>query len=111
MMNVRGRPVASRSSAQRAGERERVLGLLRTHVNELRALGIRGLSLFGSVARDEALPESDVDLLVDLDSQTELGFGVVGLRDDLDRRVGLSFVSRLRPELRQRIERDLVRVF
>jgi predicted nucleotidyltransferase len=107
--------VASAAVVERKGERDRVVGLLRTRVAELRALGIRGLALFGSVARDEARPDSDVDLLVDLDRQTELGFAVVGLRDELDRllgrRVGLAFASRLRPELRERIERDLVRVF
>lgn len=70
---------------------------------------------FGFVARDEAWPDSDSDLLVNLDRQSKLGFGVFGLRNGLDRllgrRVGLSFASRLRPELRERIERDLVRVF
>jgi hypothetical protein len=33
----------------------------------LRALGIRSLSLFGSVAREQAAPGSDVDLLVEID--------------------------------------------
>src|SRR6266516_5466371 len=32
---------------------------------EIRQLGIRRLALFGSVARDEARPDSDVDLLVE----------------------------------------------
>src|SRR3990172_2957020 len=31
---------------------------------EIRALGVRRLALFGSVARGEARPDSDVDLLV-----------------------------------------------
>jgi len=31
---------------------------------EIRALGVRRLALFGSVARDEARRDSDVDLLV-----------------------------------------------
>ena len=64
------------------GERDRVVGLLRERSSELRAQGVRGLALFGSVARDEARPDSDVDLLVELDRDTKLGFGVVGLRDE-----------------------------
>lgn len=103
------------TAKQGAGERERVTALLRRHADELRARGIRGLALFGSVARNEARPGSDVDLLVDLDPEAGLGFGVVSLRQDLGRvlgrPVGLAFASRVRPELRARIERDLVRVF
>ena len=37
---------------------------LRGHRAELRRLGVSGLYLFGSVARDEARPDSDVDLCV-----------------------------------------------
>ena len=100
---------------QAGSERERVLGLLRTRAAALRAQGIHGLALFGSVARDEARADSDVDLLVELDRESELGFGVVALRQELsrllDRQVGLAFAARLRPELRARIEPDLIRVF
>ena len=104
-----------RSTERNAQERERVVGLLRGHAADLRAHGVRGLGLFGSVACGEARPESDVDLLVDLDRESPLGFGVVGLSEELHRLlgrpVGLAFVSRLRPEMRARVERDLVRVF
>jgi uncharacterized protein len=41
-----------------------LLGFLRA---ELRKLGIRSLSVFGSVARGEASPDGDIDLLVDLE--------------------------------------------
>jgi predicted nucleotidyltransferase len=44
--------------------RERVAALLAAHAGELRALGVLSLDLFGSVARGEARPDSDVDLLV-----------------------------------------------
>jgi predicted nucleotidyltransferase len=100
---------------QRTGERERVVELLRGRAEELRAQGISGLAVFGSVARDEAGPGSDVDLLIELDREAELGFGVVSLRHELDqlvgRPVGLAFASRISPDFRARIERDLVRVF
>ena len=97
------------------GERERVVGLLRERSGELRARGVRGLALFGSVARGEARPDSDVDLLVELDPDTTLAFGVVSLQDDLarllGREVGLTFAGQLRPEFRARIAADLVPVF
>ncbi|AMA75490.1 nucleotidyltransferase [Thermus parvatiensis] len=44
--------------------KEEVLALLRSRWPELRALGVTELYLFGSLARDEAAPGSDVDLLV-----------------------------------------------
>lgn len=98
------------------GERERIVGLLREQSGELRAQGVRRLALFGSIARDEARPDSDVDLLVELDQDTKLGFRVVGLQDDLrrllGREVGLTFAgAQLRSEFRERIARDLVQVF
>jgi uncharacterized protein len=105
------RPPAPR----RPDERERVLALLRAHAPALRARGVRSLALFGSVARNEARPDSDVDLLLDLDARAGLGFGVVSLKGELDRLVGrpvgLAFASRLRPAVRARIQRDLVQVF
>lgn len=39
---------------------------LRNAEPELKARGIASLSLFGSYARDEARPNSDIDLLVDI---------------------------------------------
>lgn len=46
-------------------KRDEVLRLLGEHRDELQALGVKSLALFGSVARDEAGPGSDVDLLVE----------------------------------------------
>lgn len=46
---------------------------LHAHESELRAAGVRGLSLFGSVARREHTPGSDVDLAVRLDPDAHLG--------------------------------------
>ena len=47
-------------------ERERVVRELRAHEADLRALGVARLWLFGSVARGDARPDSDVDVLIDI---------------------------------------------
>jgi predicted nucleotidyltransferase len=47
--------------------REQAITLLRLHELEFRRAGIGALFLFGSVARDEALATSDVDVFFDLD--------------------------------------------
>jgi hypothetical protein len=51
---------------------EDVLATLRVHEAEWRAAGIRRLSLFGSVARGDAGPDSDVDLVVQLDREAHV---------------------------------------
>ncbi|MBI4339907.1 MAG: nucleotidyltransferase family protein [Chloroflexi bacterium] len=48
-------------------ELEHVKAVIAAHQAELRALGVKSLAVFGSVARGEARPDSDVDLLVEFD--------------------------------------------
>jgi len=45
--------------------REEVLARLQEHKAELRSMDVAALAVFGSVARDEAGPGSDVDLLIE----------------------------------------------
>jgi predicted nucleotidyltransferase len=47
--------------------RDEVLQLLAEKQPELTGFGVRSLALFGSVARDEAREDSDVDLVVELE--------------------------------------------
>ena len=47
--------------------RDEVISKLRAHEAELKAAGIVRLAVFGSVARGDNSPESDVDLLADFD--------------------------------------------
>ncbi len=92
-------------------DRKAVLGLLATHAQELHSLGARWLALFGSFARDAANAESDVDLLVDLDSHTFDRYMDLKLRleDLLGRRVDLVPVEKLKPRVRDRILREAIR--
>jgi len=43
------------------------LQILRAHESDLRSRGVRHAGLFGSTARGEAGPDSDVDLLIEID--------------------------------------------
>lgn len=79
-------------------------------------MGVLGLSLFGSVARDEAGPESDVDLLASVDRERvrtlfDLGGVVDHVERVLDRRVDLLTEPVTKPRLAAEVERDRVRVF
>ena len=47
-------------------EREAILNLLQNHSTDLEQMGVISMALFGSAARGEARPDSDVGLLVEL---------------------------------------------
>ena len=49
-----------------------VIDTLVGHKDELRARGVRHAALFGSIARDEAGPESDIDIMVELDPEAKI---------------------------------------
>jgi hypothetical protein len=52
--------------------RERVLATLRDHEPALRAAGVVRLSLFGSTARGDRRPDSDIDLLAAFDQNRRI---------------------------------------
>jgi predicted nucleotidyltransferase len=93
-------------------EKEAVLELLRGHMDELRAMGVRTLSVFGSVARGEAGPESDVDILIDTEPGVTL-FGLARIHERLESflgcRVDLATRDALRERMRDRILAEAVR--
>jgi uncharacterized protein len=64
---------------------EDVIAILRVHEAELRAAGIKHLSLFGPVARGEMDSESDVELAVMFDPVAHIG--LIG-PSALERRIG-----------------------
>ena len=89
------------------------LSALRACAADLKRLGVAHLSVFGSFARGTATPDSDVDVLVEFqDAATFDHFMDVKflLEDLLGRRVDLVTTKALRPELRERIEREAIRV-
>jgi uncharacterized protein len=97
-------------------ERERVLRILREEAPRLRARGIARLSLFGSIARGEAGPESDIDLLIEVDRAARFGLSdLLDLQEDLGpllgRPINFAFASELRPWLRDWIEEDRIEIF
>lgn len=79
----------------------------------MRRFGVIRIALFGSTVRDEAGPESDVDILVEFDgpANSRRYFGVQFLlEDELGRPVDLVSEKALRSELRPYIEREAINV-
>jgi predicted nucleotidyltransferase len=52
--------------------REDAIQVLLRHEHNLRARGVQHAALFGSTARDEAGPSSDVDVLIELSPDAKL---------------------------------------
>lgn len=52
--------------------REQVLDTLRAHEAELRRLGVLHAALFGSLARGDAGPRSDIDVMIDFDPASSI---------------------------------------
>jgi len=92
--------------------RAKILETLRSVRPELERYGVSSLSLFGSAARGEDRPDSDVDVLVEFGRPAGL-FDFIRVRrrleDALGRRVDLVTPDALRPTMRDDILRDAVR--
>ncbi|HWG85715.1 MAG TPA: nucleotidyltransferase family protein [Deinococcales bacterium] len=91
--------------------RDDALRIIGEHAQELRELGVKELYLFGSVARDEAREDSDVDVIVSLHRPLGLAFFTIQDRLEgwLGRKVDLGTVASLKPYLRERVVNEMVR--
>ncbi|MHB8993181.1 MAG: nucleotidyltransferase family protein [Chloroflexota bacterium] len=92
--------------------RDEALRILAEHKEAIAGFGVKSLSLFGSVARDDAGPDSDVDILVEFGRPVGL-FGFIDLNDYLEgllgRRVDLVTPDALKARLRDRILGEAIR--
>lgn len=89
---------------------------LRTHAAELRRMGVLHAGIFGSVARGEDQPSSDLDVLIELDPDAPVGiFEYARLRLYLTELLGeqsdIANRKTLKPLLRDRILRDAIDAF
>jgi hypothetical protein len=96
--------------------RDEAVERLKACEQAIRALGVERLALFGSVLRDEARPDSDIDLLVQFSrgAKTYASFLALSelLEERLGRRVDLVTTEALSPFLGPRIlaeARDVLR--
>jgi uncharacterized protein len=92
------------------------LATLRHNESALRARGVCHAALFGSVARGDNRPDSDIDILVEFDPAAHVTvFDYVGVKDFIaalfEEPVDVIDREALKPHLRQPSARDAVYAF
>ena len=96
--------------------REQAIATLRAHEPDLRERGVLHAALFGSVARGEAHPDSDLDIVIDIDPEAHVGvWGYAGLTAYIAALfpvpVDVADREGLKPLVRPTVERDAVYAF
>jgi uncharacterized protein len=99
--------------ASKAMKRDEAITILKQYEQLLKSFGVKSLVIFGSVARDEANAESDIDILVEFaesptfDRYMDLKFY---LEDRLGQSVDLVSHKMLKPQIRQTVEKEAIHV-
>ncbi len=99
-----------------APKKGEVVAMLKALEPELKERGVASAAVFGSVVRGQAWPDSDVDVLLDIDPAAALDLlDLVGIRnlltDRLGRRVDVVDREALKPQLRDNILAEAEMVF
>jgi uncharacterized protein len=90
--------------------REDVISLLRQQMVQSR-FGIQSLSLFGSVARNEATATSDLDFVVDFEGVVTFDRYMdlkIFLEDLFNKKIDLAIEGSLKPQIRQRVFEEAI---
>jgi len=97
-------------------DRDQVIATLREHEPELKAAGVVRLSLFGSTARGDRRPDSDIDLLAAFDESMRISLldvaGIqIRLADLLGQKVDLVEEGTLKPRVQRSVKAEILRAF
>ena len=97
-------------------DRQNIIETLKRHEHDLHRQGVAHAALFGSVARGDVHPDSDIDILIDLDPDAPLSvFDYVGVKEYIaglfESRVDVVNREGLKPYLKQAALADVIDVF
>lgn len=96
--------------------RDDIIAQLRPLEAELRKRGITSLAIFGSRSRGDARPDSDLDVLVDINPDIEFSlFDLIRVQHLVQDTTGLETQATIRSDIdarfAQRIADDILKVF
>ncbi|SRR5712671_4507424 len=96
--------------------RDEIIGTIRSAAPALKAEGVTKLAIFGSRARDDARPDSDLDVLVEVEQDSRFSaLNLVGVQHIIEDATGLAVQATMRrslePQMAQRIADDIIEVF
>jgi hypothetical protein len=108
--------VERETGSRPAPKKSEVVATLKALESDLRQRGIASAAVFGSVVRGEARPDSDVDVLVDVDPAAQFDLlDLVGVKNLLADRLGrtVDVVERggLKPRIRDSVLAEAETVF
>jgi len=106
----------SKTLGRKPPTRDQVFEQLSALKKPVRERGVKSLALFGSALRGTARPDSDIDVLVDIEPEARFSLiDLVALKDfledHLDRKVDVVTRAGLEPGIRDRVLREAEIVF
>jgi len=99
--------------------RDEIIAKLKETAPALRAEGVTRLAIFGSRSRGDARDDSDLDVLIDVDSTKFKGLALIGVLADAQRTIAAAtgipthaeLHRSIEPRFAQRISDDLIEIF
>lgn len=91
--------------------KEKILDFLRKNKPLLKEkFGVDNIMLFGSYARNEASPDSDIDILIEAKQKSfhEYADLTIFLEDSFNRKVDVIYIDTINPFVMEQIEKDII---
>lgn len=97
-------------------DRHAIIGRLQQHQAALHALGVAHAALFGSRARGDGRPDSDTDIMIEIDPAAPVGvYEYVGIKDTIaglfDGPIDVVDKDGLKPRVRAAVTADAIYAF